>query len=117
MPKPAETKSAGLRQLTLLLEKAVDTGADSVHLEYADGGLEVWYMLGNTGVGDFLTNRDLIGKLIQCIVSKAKMKNKLRGRFQLSLRAKEYTIVVEEGESFGEATFSLSITKPKGKKR
>lgn len=54
----------GHQALQRILEDAIDAEADAVELEYVDGGLEICYMIGNTGLGRVLTDDDLIDEII-----------------------------------------------------
>jgi hypothetical protein len=74
-----ELNDRALEKLEQIIEKAINANADSITLEYADGGLEICYMLGNTGTGDFLVDRALERGIIKLIIDKAKLKNKSKG--------------------------------------
>ena len=58
-------KNEALGKLQQILEEAIDIGADSIELEYVDGGLEVCYMLGGMGVGTILADRRLVSEIIR----------------------------------------------------
>jgi hypothetical protein len=102
----------GDQTLIQILEYALETGADAVEMEYADGGLEVCFMVGNTGMGRWLTDRTQINQLIEAIVKTAKLRRKSRGQMQLTLCGAEHTIFVHQYDSFGESAFRLGIDKP-----
>lgn len=95
-----------------ILGGAIDIGADSIELEYVDGGLEVCYMLGSRGVGTILADPMLESEIIEIIISKAKLEDKPRGVMDWMHLGKRYHILVEEYESFGEIAFKLMLSKP-----
>jgi hypothetical protein len=108
-------KNEALGKLQQILEEAIDIGADSIELEYADGGLEVCYMLEGMGVGTILADRRLVSEIIELIIDKAKLENKSRGVMGWTHLGKQYKITVEEYENFGESAFRLILRKPKRK--
>ena len=112
-----KNREKGLRKLTEILQKAVDDGADSVHLEYGSGGMEVCFMFGHVGVGAVLIDRALEKEVVGYIVDHANLANKLRGSMKIDLRSGEYTIHVKEYDSFGESAFILEIQKPRRKNK
>jgi len=111
------SKSRGYCKLTEILETALDSEADSVTLEYADGGLEVCFMFGNVGGGGVLVDRELEEEVVGCIVSQARLENKPRGKMKMQLRGVDHTIVVREYDSFGESAFELKIGEMASKSR
>jgi hypothetical protein len=110
-------KQGGLQKLTQVLEEAMNSGADSVSLEYEDNGLEVCYMFGNVGIGAVLIDRDLEAEVVGYIVEAAKLERKSRGKMQMALCGKEYIVTAERYESFGESAFKLKINRPTGRTR
>jgi hypothetical protein len=97
--------------LESILAEAVDSGADSIGLEYVDEGLEVTYMFGDSGFGNVVIDRMLEGKVIDLIVERAKLENKSRGVIDWTHRGKLHRITVVEYESFGEVAFKLLLRK------
>lgn len=106
-------ESRGFQMLTEILEDAVDSGADSVRLEYVSEGLEVSYMFGNAGLGSVITDPEVEREIIRYIVENARLEKRPRGRMQMDLLGKQYTIMVEEFDHFGESAFKLSLKKSK----
>lgn len=104
-------KSRALRKLHEILERAVEGGADSVELEYADSGLEVTFMFGTTGLGGVLVERELEGEVIGLIVQKGHLQKKPRGAMSMMLLGEAHTITIEEYEEFGESGFRLKLKK------
>jgi len=114
---PKRNRENGLRKLTEILQKAVDDGADSVHLEYESGGMEVCFMFGHVGVGAVLIDRALEKAVVGYIVDHANLERKSRGSFKITLRTGEYAVNVREYDSFGESAFILEIQKPRRKNK
>ncbi len=98
-----------LQALQKILEDALREGADTVELEYVDQGLEVCRMFGDTGLGDVLTDHELIGGIISALVEKAGLETKPRGKMHIDLLGEQHTIIVEEHENFGESSFRLIL--------
>lgn len=96
-----------------ILERAVDTRADSVHLEYECDGLEVTYMFAHTGIGELIGDRALASQVMACVVEKAKLRRRERGSMLVTLLGKEYTVSARQYENFGESAFELRLGKPK----
>jgi len=83
-----------IHQITGVLEHALDTGADSVSLEYEDGGMEVCFNYGNTGIGTLIDRkpaREVVGYMWEA----AKLETKFRGKMQMKLHGKDYAITAE----------------------
>jgi hypothetical protein len=112
-----KNKGTGLEKLIQVLEEAMNSGADSVSLEYEDNGLEVCYMFGNVGIGAVLIDRDLEAEVVGHIVEAAQLERKSRGKMQMALCGKEYIVNAERYESFGESAFKLKINRPTGRTR
>jgi len=107
----------GLQALQRILEDAIEAGADAVELEYVDDGLEICCTFGNMGWGHVLTERGLIGQVIETVVEKANLEKRPRGKMHIDLFGKQQTIIVEEYESFGESVFRLILKESRRKRR
>jgi len=111
--RDSSENAKGLQELTRILETAVTEGADSVELEFASGGgLEVTYWFGDTGFGSLLVDRTSYEALLGCIVAKAKLQRRVRGKMAVTVHGKELAIEVVEYDSFGESAFRSKIKKP-----
>ena len=84
MGSTAKTQSMGLQALQKILEDALREGADAVELEYVDQGLEVCRVFGGTGLGDVLTDRELIRGIINAVVERAELKTRSHDRCTLT---------------------------------
>ena len=102
--------------LQSLLEDATEGGADSIDLQYVDEGLEVTFMVGNSGIGSVVDDRILAGELIRLIVERAKLQNRSRGMINWTYRDKSHNITVVEYENFGESAFRLMLQEPREKR-
>lgn len=92
-----------------IIEQAIHEGADTVTIEYDDGGLEVCNWVGTLGIGEVLVGHDIEQNLIGYIIDAADLENKTKGRILIELDGTEYTINVEEYNHFGESAFKLLI--------
>jgi hypothetical protein len=113
---PDDQRDEALQKLQQMLEEAVDAGADSIELEYVAEGLEVMYVLGSTSSGDVIGDRVLASGIIRLIIDRAKLARRSRGVMNWTLLGKQYNIMVEEYDSFGESAFRLTLGKPRQKR-
>ena len=113
MKVPDNNGTEALEIIRSLLEDAVDAKTETVELEYADGRLEVSFMVGNFGLGGTPIDREMESKVISTIVDLAELDEKTRGKMQIELHGKRHTIIVEEYQSFGEFAYRLKLRKPK----
>ena len=104
---------AAFRELVRVLEEAVQTGADSVGLEWEDRDLVVYLNFGNTGFGAVSIPRDLQGPVLGELIERANLTRKPKGRMQVNLLGKDYVVTVKEYDSFGESAFTLTLKKAK----
>ncbi len=109
-------KQKAYQKLQQIIEKAVEADADSINLEYSDGGLEVCYRFGNFGVGSVFVDRSLEGEVIALIINKAGIESKPCGVMKWTIQGRRYHITVEEYHNFGESAFKLTLGKPKTKR-
>ncbi|MEI6784909.1 MAG: hypothetical protein WCQ21_28770 [Verrucomicrobiota bacterium] len=103
--RPAE------QQLQAYLEEAVEAGANAIVLEYVPEGLEVSFMLGNTGAGLLLKDAKLAGAPMQLIGDRAGLDTKAQGKMTWLVHGQPVKIAVEEYDSFGECAFRLKLKK------
>jgi hypothetical protein len=103
------------QQLQSYLAEAVEAGAGEIVLAYVPEGLEVMFMLGDTGAGRVLEDSQLAGKLIQLVAHRAELDIKAKGTMAWTVRGQTVRIAVEQYDSFGECAFRLKL-KPSGGK-
>ena len=112
MPKEAqESNQEASGELIRILEETVAAGADCLELEREDQGLVVYQYLGNTGVGAVAIPEKLQKAVVKEIVNRASLHRKPTGKFLLTLLGREYEVSAKEYDSFGEAAFTLRLTK------
>ncbi len=98
--------------LQSIIETAINEGADAIELEYVPEGLEVTYVTGNMGVGEVVTDRASMKRIVDELIAQAKLEHRSRGGLKWAYRGKSYDIRVEEYESFGESAFRLILKNP-----
>jgi hypothetical protein len=108
-----DTKAAGPaeRQLQAYLDEAIEAGANAIVLEYVPEGLEVCFMLGDTGAGRILKDSKLAGALMQLIGDRAGLDTKTQGTMTWLVHGQPVGITVAEYDSFGECAFRLKLKK------
>ena len=99
------------QQLEAYLEEAVEAQADAIILEYVPEGLEVCFMLGDTGASRILKDSKLAGALMQLIGDRAGLDTKAQGTMTWLVHGQPVGITVEEYDSFGEYAFRLRLKK------
>jgi len=119
--KAKATKAArqAEQQLQAYLEEAVEAGANAILLEYVPEGLEVCFMLGDTGAARVLEDSKLAGGLMQLIGDRAGLDTKTKGTMTWLVHGQPVEITVEEYDSFGECAFRLKLKKttpPRGRR-
>ena len=104
---PEELAIAKLQEI---IEKAVDSEADSITIEYAkEGGLEVCFMFGDTCVGGVLVDSTLEGEVMNLIHKRVGLEEKPSGLLHRTAYGKHLDIKVKEYDSFGETAFTLTL--------
>jgi hypothetical protein len=111
-----DMKNGAYKKLEQIIEKAIKSETESVTLEYADEGLEVCFICGNTGIGDVIVDPIMRNGILRLIVGMAKLDNKSKGMMVWTILGKQYKIAVEEYDNFGEPAFKLILNKAKPRK-
>ncbi len=107
-----DPENLGLAKMQEIVDRAIDSAADSVTIEFAkEGGLEIVFMFGNTGVGDILVGRDLEVEVMTLISDRAGLEEKSSGVLHWNSRGQRLEILVEEYDSFGETAYTLTFPK------
>ena len=111
--KEQDTKPASPaeHQLQAYLDEAVEAGADTIILEYVPEGLEVCFMLGDTGAGRILEDSKLAGALMELIGDRAGLGTRTKGRMTRLVHGQPVGITVEQYDSFGECALRLKLQK------
>ena len=109
--KSTKPASPAEQQLQAYLEEAVEAGADAIVLEYVSEGLEVCFMLGDSGMGRILKDPKLAGAVMQLVGDRAGLDTRTKGTMTCLVRGQPVGITVEEYDSFGECAFRLKLKK------
>jgi hypothetical protein len=109
--KQTETERAAEQQLQAYVEEAIEGGANAIVLEYVSEGLEVCFMLGDTGAGRILKDPKLAGALMQLIGDRAGLDTKPQGTMTWLVHGQPVKITVERYDNFGECAFRLKLKK------
>lgn len=113
-PAPEDDDKSGqaFKELIGVLEEAVRAGVESVVLEWRGSDLLIFHEDGCGGK----VAKPLTLEVIAEIVKRAQIGRKHKGNMRLPLLGQEYSVAVEEYDSFGESAYTLTLKK-KGKKR
>lgn len=103
------------QELVRVLEQAVQAGVTSIGLEYKGRELMVFHQSGPLGLGAGRIADDLKQAVIEELVKRAGLGRRSKGKLQVTLVGKEFEVVVEEYDSFGESAYNLTIREPKKK--
>ncbi len=106
-----EPNREALRELTRILEETVTAGADCLELERENQESVVYQYHGSTGIGAVAIPEKLQAAVIKEIVNRASLHRKPEGKFLLTLLGKEYEVFAKEYDSFGEAAFTLRLSR------
>ena len=106
-----EKSVAAFQYLVRILEEAIRAGADSVGLERESRGLSVVKYTGNSGLADGPVPKELEEALVGEIIDRSGLADSGRGEIHLNLAGKDYRVIVDERNSFGESAFSLLLKK------
>ena len=107
MPQNTDNLARATEELVRMLEGALRAGVDSVGLEYEGRDLMVFYQAGPVGLGAARIPQELQQRVIAELVKRAGLSRKSRGKMRVSLLGKEYEVIVEEYDSFGESAYNL----------
>jgi len=80
---PKDSQALANAKMQEILDRAINAGADAVTIEFAkEGGLEVLFVFGNTGVGDTLVERSLEAEVMTLIYEQSGLEEKSCGVLQ-----------------------------------
>src|SRR5438132_1382691 len=113
MPDNTDNSHKAFLELVRVLEGAVQAGVTSIGLEYQGRDLIVFHQAGMVGLGAARIPEELQQDVIEEIVKRAGLSRKSKGKMQVSLLGKDYEVVVEEYDSFGESAFTLNLKERK----
>ena len=115
-PEDDDKSAMAFKELIRVLEAAASAGVESVGLEWKGSDLVVFHQSGNIGLGVTKIAKPLQLEFIAEVVKRAQIGRKHKGNMRLPLLGQEYSVVVEEYDSFGESAYTLTLKK-RGKKR
>jgi hypothetical protein len=116
MPEDSDKSDKALLELVRVLEEAVQEGANTVELEFDRRKLIVYHRYGNTALGAARIPQELQRDVINVLVKKSGLSRKPKGKMQVRLLGKNYEVIVEEYDSFGESAFTITLKERKKKK-
>jgi hypothetical protein len=112
---PDSTDNRQFQELVRVLEEAVRAEVNSIGLEYKGRELMVFHQAGPLGLGVGRIAEELRQAVIAELVKRAGLSRKSRGKMQVNLLGKEYEVIVEEYDSFGESAYNLTLKEGKRK--
>jgi hypothetical protein len=115
VPEDDDKSAKAFKEIIRVLEAAAWTGVESVGLEWKGQDLMVFHESGSMGYGATKIAKQLQLDVIAEIVKRAKIGRKHKGYMRLRLLGEEYSVAVEEYDSFGESAYTLTLKK-RGKK-
>jgi hypothetical protein len=98
---------AAYQELVRVLEQAVSRRA------YPPSASTTRVQAGPVGLGAGRIAEDMQQAVIEELVKRTGLARKSKGKFQVMLSGREFEVVVEEYDSFGESAFSLSLKSGK----
>lgn len=105
-----DSQTLAIEKIQEMVDQAVGAKADTVTIEYAkEGGLEVFFMTGNTGVGGILVDQTLEMAVMTLIYERAGLEENSYGMLQWESYGQNLEIRVEEFDSFGETAYTLTF--------
>ena len=111
MSENADESDQAFQELVRLLEKAVQAGADAVGLQWEEQDLMVVHYFGSMGRTEAPIPHNQEQAVIEEIVKRAGLASNPRGLMRLVLRGKDYDVVVDKRDNWGESEFTLTLKK------
>ncbi len=102
-------KTDPYQELLRVLKEAVRKGVYSIGLEYEGRELMVYYQVGSASLGSARIPNEMQRPVIDELVERAGLDRKSKGKLQVTLLGKNFEVVVEEYDSFGESAFNLTL--------
>jgi hypothetical protein len=98
------------------MERALTGGAEAVLLEWVPEGLEVTWMVGNTGLGTVVSSKEG-NRITRFIVRAAGLERRERGVLAVEVAGQSREVSVESYEHFGEWAYRLSLVRARKRRR
>ena len=103
------------QELVRVLEQAAQAGIASLGLEWKGRELMVFHQVGPVGLGAARIAEDLQKAVIEELVNRAGLARKSKGKIKVTLLGKEFNVVVEKYDSFGQSAYNLTLKERKMK--
>ena len=113
----SENSEAAFQYLVRVLEEAVQEGADSVGLEREDGDLTVVQYSKSSGLALGPVPKELEQVLVDEIIDRAGLAHTFKGEIQIFLAGRDYKVIVDERDDWGESAFNLLLKKDTRRRR
>lgn len=111
VPESDDNSAKAFRELVRVLEAAAWTGVESIGLEWKGEDLMVFHESGGVGYGATKIAKQVQLDVIAEIVKRAQIGRTHKGNMRLRLLGQEYSVAVEEYDSFGESAYTLKLKK------
>jgi hypothetical protein len=107
-PRKSQTTLRPPATFQKIMERSLAGDADSVSLEPVPEGLEVCWIVGNTGLGTVVSTHEG-NRLTRFIVRAAGLERRDRGTLAIEVAGERREISVESYEHFGEWAYRLRV--------
>ena len=97
---------AGYQELVRVLEDAVGAGVTNLGFEYKERELMVFHQVASVGLGAERIVENLQEPVIKELVKRARLAKRTKGTMKITLLRRDFEVLVEEYDSFGESAFS-----------
>lgn len=104
---------AGYQELVRVLEDAVQAGVTNLGFEYKGRELMVFHQGASVGLGADRIVENLEKPVIKELIKRARFAEGAKGTMKITLLGRDYEVLVEEYDSFGESAFNLTIRERK----
>jgi len=104
---------AGYQELVRVLEDAVGAGVTNLSFEYKGRELIVFHQVASVGLGANRIVENLQNSVIKELIKRARLAKRTKGKMKITLLRRDFEVLVEEYDSFGESAFNLTIRERK----
>jgi hypothetical protein len=108
------SENRAFHELVRVLEQAVQVGVTCLGLERKGRELMVFHQSRHVGLGATRIPQDLQQAVIEELAKRADLAHRSKGKLPVTLHGREFEVVVEEFDSFGESAFNLSLCERQG---
>ena len=111
MPENTDKHEEAFQYILRILEEAVTAGATAVELKREEQELMVVHCFKSTGRAEAPIPPDMEETVIEEIVKRAGLADNVRGVMSVVLLGKDYHVVVDLNENWGESDFVLTLKR------